>query len=238
MSEKKYWIYGYHAVEGAINNPLRQVFRLVALKQAEIPENAPIPFQREDRDFFTKQFGAGAVHQGIAAQISSLPPVHLDEICEGPADGPLILLDQLTDPHNVGAIMRSAAAFGALAVITTDKHTPEGENPALLKAASGAFEHVPYIRVVNMNRTMEQLKKEGYWLMGLDEKGDVPLHKASLEGKIAFVLGAEGSGLRRLTRDACDFLFHIETQKIFSTLNVSNAAAVSLYAWASFKGRL
>jgi 23S rRNA (guanosine2251-2'-O)-methyltransferase len=231
LAEKKYWIYGFHAVEGALANPKREVFRLVALKKASIPSQKRIRIEYVDKIFFQKLFGPHAVHQGIALEVAPLASIGMEELVQTAPQGPILILDQLTDPHNVGAILRSAAAFGAAAVITTDKNAPEISNPALMKAASGALDLVPYIQVSNLARAMEQLKKHDYWLMGLDEKGTIPLHKAPLDRKTAFVLGAEGDGLRRLTRENCDFLFFIETAKEFSTLNVSNAAAVSLYAW-------
>jgi 23S rRNA (guanosine2251-2'-O)-methyltransferase len=231
VSEKKHWIYGHHAVLGAINNDGRKVYRVVCLKGVLLPADLDIKIQTVEKDFFSKQFGPMAVHQGIAAEVSSLVNYTIEDILASDSLGPVVILDQLTDPHNVGAIIRSAAAFGAMAVLTTEKNSPPINNPALVKAASGAVEIIPYVQVTNLTRAIELLKEDGYWIMGLDERGSVSLDQAPLEGLVAFVLGAEGDGLRRLTKEKCDFLFHIETADEFSTLNVSNATAVSLYAW-------
>lgn len=229
MSER-YWIYGYHAVQAALNNSHRQVFRLVVLDIKNFPDPPRLKQEIVDKSFFQKKFGPQAVHQGVALEVGPLRRFYLEDAIDD-QDGLILILDQLTDPHNVGAIMRSAAAFGARAVITTDRHAPDITHPALIKAASGALEVVPYIKVANLARTLEELKRHHYWIMGMDERASTPLHQAPLTGKVAMVMGSEGEGMRRLTRDLCDFLFHIPTQGSFSTLNVSNAAAISLYAW-------
>lgn len=232
MSER-YWIYGFHAVKAALDNSQRSVYRLVVLDPSHFMDHTRLKKELVDKSFFQKKFGTHAVHQGVALEVGPLRPFHLEDALGDTGDGLILLLDQLTDPHNVGAILRSAAAFGARAVITTDRHAPEVHHPALVKAASGSLEIVPYIKVSNLARTLEELKRHHYWVMGLDERAHAPLNQAPLSGKVALVLGAEGEGLRRLTRDLCDFLFHIPTQREFSTLNVSNAAAISLYAWAT-----
>src|SRR6185312_874284 len=151
----------------------------------------------------------------------------LDELA-GQADATLLLLDRITDPHNVGAILRSAAAFGALAVILTERHAAP-ESGALAKAASGALEHVPLIRVANLARALELLKKGGFWIAGLAAEGSQTLAGAKLTGKVGLALGAEGPGLRRLTREHCDLLVRLPTGGAIDHLNVSNAAAVALY---------
>lgn len=182
------------------------------------------------RKNFDDLFGAEAVHQGIAAQVSTLPSLALETITSQTSPKDLILmLDQVTDPHNVGAILRSAAAFGARAVITQERNSPDVDSPILAKTASGALEHVPLITVTNLARALGSLKKAGYWVAGLDERG-TPLPQANPPRPLVVVLGAEGKGLRPLIQKECDVVLCLPTKDIFSTLNVSNAAAVALYA--------
>lgn len=169
----------------------------------------------------------GAVHQGVALDAAPLPETSLEALL-ATAPKLLLLLDQVTDPHNVGAILRSAAAFGADAVLLTDRHAP-GQGGVLAKTASGALEHVPLITVVNLARTMATLRDAGFWCIGLAEEGAQDIAAHDLSGKTALVLGAEGEGLRRLTRERCDALARLPTQGAIGSLNVSNAAAVALY---------
>jgi len=184
------------------------------------------------RDELSKSLPAGAVHQGIAILVAPLEEPSLEDVLARCGDNALVLaLDQVTDPHNVGAILRSAAAFGAAGVIVTDRHAP-ADTGVLAKAASGALELVPLMRAVNLARTMEQLKEAGFWLYGLDERGDAPIGSLDLKGRACIVLGAEGEGLRRLTAEKCDRLVTIPTSAALAALNVSNAAAVALYEWA------
>ena len=187
-----------------------------------------------DRERLARQLPAGAVHQGLALLAEPLPPADIYEVCDDLADRPqaaLVLLDQVTDPHNVGAILRSAAAFGARAVICTERHAA-AETGVLAKAASGALEHVPLVAVANLARAMELLKEAGVWCAGLAADAPQTLAEARLTGKIAVALGAEGSGLRRLTRERCDMLLRLPTQGPIAQLNVSNAAAIALYELA------
>jgi 23S rRNA (guanosine2251-2'-O)-methyltransferase len=240
-----YWLFGAHPVEAALRNPRRRTHRLLvtaeaAAQQAALlqlartrPQGAP-RLETVDRERLARQLPAGAVHQGLALLAEPLPPADIYEVCDDLADRPqaaLVLLDQVTDPHNVGAILRSAAAFGARAVICTERHAA-AETGVLAKAASGALEHVPLVAVANLARAMELLKEAGVWCAGLAADAPQTLAEARLTGKIAVALGAEGSGLRRLTRERCDLLLRLPTQGPIAQLNVSNAAAIALYELA------
>jgi 23S rRNA (guanosine2251-2'-O)-methyltransferase len=240
------WLYGTHAVLAALANPQRRLRRLVATPEATTGLDAgvgrarsagrePPAVERLDRGALQALLPQGAVHQGLAALAEPLPSPELDALCErwAAAADPVavVVLDQVTDPHNVGAVLRSAAAFGAAAVVLTERHAAP-ESGALAKAASGALEHVPLVRVVNLARGLDRLKEAGFWCIGLDAAGRDPLDKAPLEGRLALVLGSEGGGLRRLTREGCDLLAHLPTRGPIRDLNVSNAAAVALYEWA------
>jgi 23S rRNA (guanosine2251-2'-O)-methyltransferase len=231
------WLWGRHAVLAALANPDRKLLRLVATAEvaaelSQMPELAeaarPQVLEREALD---RLLPAGAVHQGLALQAKPLPPVQVEDVIDsaGPlAEAVVVVLDQVSDPHNVGAVLRSAAAFGALAVIAPERHAPEVSG-VLAKAASGAVEHVPLIRVVNLARALERLKAAGWWIVGLDGAAERTLAAQRLGGKVALVLGAEGDGMRRLTREACDVIARLPTSGPVASLNVSNAAAVALY---------
>jgi len=239
-----YWLFGQHAVIEAIGNPERKVQRLVRVggESDDLPETAasgrPLPlWEPIDRHALEQLLPEGAVHQGIAARVSPLPDVDLLDICEEATSreaATVVILDQVTDPHNVGAILRSAAAFGALAVILTERHAAP-ESGTLAKSASGALEHLPLVRVGNLVQAMEQLKEAGFWLAGLAAEGQTTLAGAKLSGKVGLVMGAEGPGLRRLTREHCDLLVRLPTGGPIAHLNVSNAAAVALYELARLR---
>ena len=182
-----------------------------------------------ERQELEKLLPLGAVHQGTALLVSPLPEMDLNQVLEDREnDSVIVVLDQATDPRNIGAVLRSAAAFGADAVIVPDRHTPDATG-ALAKAASGALDRVPFIRITNLARTIRELKSADYWCVGLAADGDQTLAEAKLNGRTALVLGAEGTGLRRLTRDSCDFLVRIPTQGYVDSLNLSAATAISLY---------
>lgn len=240
-----YWIYGAHAVGAALANPRRRILRLLHTGETapavdsllaaarsggtDAGKAEPVAVERVDRALLDRLLPDGAVHQGLAARVEPLPPVAIEDICAAAGDdATVLLLDQVTDPHNVGAILRSAAAFGALAVVLTERNAAP-ESGALAKAASGALEHVPLVRVTNLARAMETLKDAGFWCIGLAAEATETLATANLSGRVALVLGSEGGGLRRLTRDRCDLLVRLPTGGPIADLNVSNAAAVALY---------
>jgi 23S rRNA (guanosine2251-2'-O)-methyltransferase len=231
-----FWIYGHHPVTAALANPRRRVRRLLATSQvaAELsPSSLPASpsLERIEGVDLSALLPPGAVHQGLAALVDPLPMVDLGELLDDiPADSPayLIVLDQVTDPQNVGAILRSASAFGAAGLVLTERHAAP-ESGVLAKAASGALDHLAMVRVVNLARAIEGLKQAGFWCLGLAAEGEMTLAEAKPSGRIALVLGAEGTGLRRLTREHCDQLLRLPTTGPVGQLNVSNAAAVALY---------
>ena len=230
-------IYGFHPVLAALRNPARRKRRLLLTKEAkkslanEVPaiENAVAECRTVARAEIASTLPPGAVHQGFLLECQPLAALTLEDCCTPRDDNsPLLVLDQVSDPHNVGAILRSAAAFGACAVVLQERHSPSATG-VLAKAASGALESVPLVRVTNLARAMRQLKDMGYWLIGLDANAETPLGAAPLNHPVALVVGAEGSGLRRLTRENCDALAAIKLADAMHSLNVSNAAAVALY---------
>ncbi len=238
-----HWLWGIHPVLAALDNDARHIHRLVTTaeaRRAHADRLAPLLARRGvagetvERDKLASMLPAGAVHQGIALRAEPLAALALEELAalaEGRATATLVLLDEVTDPHNLGAILRSAAAFGSLGVVVTVRNAP-GESGALAKAASGALERVPLVRAVNLARALDELKHWGFWIAGLDAGARVTLAEAKLSGKIALVLGAEGEGLRRLTRERCDLLVRLPQTGAVESLNVSNAAAVALYELA------
>ena len=229
------WLYGRHPVLAALANPERRIERLLATK--EVAERHAAEFAGKSieivaREEMAQRLPAGAVHQGLAALVTPLEDAVLEDVLARCSDDALILaLDQVTDPHNVGAILRSAAAFGAAGLVVTERHAP-ADTGVLAKAASGGLEIVPLVRAVNLARTLEHLKEAGFWLYGLDERGDAAIGALDLKGRVCIVLGAEGEGLRRLTAEKCDRLVTIPTTRALASLNVSNAAAVAAYEWA------
>lgn len=226
------WLYGVHAVTAALLNPERKVRRLLATAEAAkaLPDARPQP-EIVERAEIDRVLPPGAVHQGLALAVEPLPATEMEDViraADGAATAIVVMLDQVTDPHNVGAILRSAAAFGAMAVAAPDRHAPD-ETGTLAKSASGALERVPLVRVTNVVRALEDLKKAGFWVAGLAADAPKTLARAGLSGKVVLVLGAEGEGMRRLTREHCDHLVKLPMCGEMESLNVSNAAAVALY---------
>ena len=226
------WLYGHHAIAAALANPRRRLRRLVVTEEAEasitqmLAQPWPLQPERADRGRIDQLLGKDIAHQGAALLADPLGQPSLAEVLE--RSGPIVVLDQVTDPRNVGAILRSAAAFGAAAVITQDRNAPE-ETGSLAKAASGALEAIPLLRAVNIARTLIALKAANVWCVGLDAGGE-PLSGGFYEGRrVALVLGAEGSGLRRLTRETCDAIAGLSIKGAVESLNVSAAGAVALY---------
>ena len=225
-----HWLYGLHAVHAALENPRREIRRLIATEAvATTLPAATIRPEIVDRRAIDETLRGDAVHQGIAAQVLPLEQPDLETaLTAADADAPLLVLDHVTDPHNVGAILRSAAAFGAQGVITTDRHAPP-ETGALAKAAAGALERVPLVRVANLARALSRIAQAGYWVLGLAADGARGLAEAAPVPRTALVLGAEDTGLRRLTRETCDEIVRLPIRDDVDSLNVSNAAAVGLY---------
>jgi len=229
-------IYGVHAVEAALSNPRRRIRRLYLTDNAERRLGAALavrklPHERVLPKDLDRRLGADTVHQGALAAAEPLEEPTLAELAAAAGGRPLIVLDQVTDPHNVGAILRSAAAFGAAGLVMTRRHSPPLDG-TLAKSASGALEHVPLALVQNLARAMAELKEGGFTVIGLDGEATERLEEGARAGQLALVLGAEGKGLRQLTRESCDRLVRIATDGALASLNVSNAAAVALH-WAA-----
>jgi len=223
-------LYGLHAVKAALANPARQIRRLLATENAarRLTEDGVRPAIAPELvrpAAIAERLKPDAVHQGLYAEVDPLPAIEIEAL---DAEGTVLVLDQITDPHNVGAIFRSAAAFGATAIITTARHSPEATG-ALAKAASGALEHVPLVMVQNLARALAALKARGFFVVGLDSSGDSELAALPLRQPLALVLGAEGKGLRQLTKETCDHVARLELPGAIKSLNVSNAAALALY---------
>ena len=247
------WLYGRHAVAAALNNPQRRWRRLAILAgqeseatallaaaraQRRVPKLGPAGAAVEvlERAAFNLLLPEGAVHQGWALAVEQLDPLDLDDVLRAADAAPdgsperrvVVVLDQVSDPHNVGAVLRSAAAFGAAAVVIAGHGAPPVTG-VLAKAASGALDCVPLVRVVNPARALDRLKEAGYWCCGLDEEAPAALAALDLGPRVVLVLGSEGGGLRRLLRERCDYLARLPTRPELPSLNVSNAAAIALY---------
>lgn len=230
-------LFGLHTVEAALANPNREIVRVLATENAahrlgHLLAQRGVKLEPATPRELDRRLGADAVHQGILVEAEPLPPVGLDEIDMG---GIVLVLDQVTDPQNVGAALRSAAAFGASGLVMTERHSPPLHG-ALAKAASGALDLVPVILVKNLAQGLAELGERGVMRVGLAEEADLALEAAQLTRPLALVLGAEGKGLRQLTREHCDLVCRISTKSALASLNVSNAAAVALH-WASLNAR-
>jgi 23S rRNA (guanosine2251-2'-O)-methyltransferase len=220
-------LYGLHTVKAALENPARKIRKFLATENAArrlTEEGVTASPELVRPGAIDERLAPDAVHQGLYLEADPLPSPDIAEI----AGGPVLVLDQITDPHNVGATLRTAAGFDVAAVITTARHSPEATG-ALAKAASGALEYVPIVTVQNLARAMAELKERGYLLVGLDSTSDVDLSDVPLRAPLALVLGAEGRGLRQLTRESCDHVGRLELPGRIKSLNVSNAAALALY---------
>jgi len=225
-------MWGKHAVAAALDNPARKVLRAWATRDGaaamQFPGDVPVTFA--DVADLGRLVPPDAPHQGVVIEVEPLADIWLGDLLgDAPDKALLLVLDQVTDPHNVGAILRSAAAFGAVGIVTQDRHSPP-ESGALAKAASGALERVPWARVVNLARGLEEIGEAGFWRIGLAGEADMDLGEALGPRRIALVLGAEGPGLRPNTREHCDALARLPIDSGIESLNVSNADAVALYA--------
>ena len=225
-------LWGKHAVAAALDNPERRVLKAWATRDAagfmQFPNDVAVTLA-EAADLGRLVHG-DAPHQGVVIEVEPLEEIWLGELVAGaPERAVLLVLDQVTDPHNVGAILRSAAAFGAIGIVTQDRHSPP-ESGVVAKAASGALERVPWARVVNLARALEEIGEAGFWRIGLDGDATTDLKDALGPPRVALVLGAEGPGMRPNTREHCDALARLPISDAIESLNVSNAAAVALYA--------
>lgn len=226
----RFW--GRHAVAAALANPDREIARIWVTREAaadyDIDKSIPVTFA--DAADLGRLVPRDAPHQGIVAEVERLPDLILADLLDGAEEGrPLLLLDHVTDPHNVGAILRSAAAFDALGIVTQDRHAPP-ESGALAKSASGALESVPWVRVVNLARALDEVAEAGFWRIGLTGEAEMLLSQALGPRRVALVLGAEGEGMRQNVEAHCDALARLPISGRIESLNVSNAAAVALYA--------
>jgi 23S rRNA (guanosine2251-2'-O)-methyltransferase len=229
-------LYGIHTVRAALDNPRRKIRRMLVTRNAQerlaIADIAALPFAAElvEPKAIDKLTGTDAVHQGVMIEAEPLKPRTLSALGQTQL---VIVLDQVTDPHNVGAIMRSAVAFGAGALITTARHSPQ-ESGVLAKSASGALEHIDQIEVRNLAAALDELHAAGFHTVGLDSEGPAELETSFSGARIALVLGAEGKGLRQKTRETVSALARLDMPGEIRSLNVSNAAAVALYAARAF----
>ena len=236
MSQNAHWIYGTHAVEAILKNKQRRVVKFCVLREDTELANIRQDLKPTvvDKNFFYRTFGRDALHQGCAVLVHDVEKLFIEDVVAIEGDSPVIVLDQVTDPQNIGAILRSCAVFGARALIVQDSGSPENTS-VVAKTASGALEIVPIVRVANISRTIQFLKDNMFWCVGLSEYGAKVLSEMDLKGRFAFVIGSEGKGMRRLTMESCDVLAKLPSSERFSTLNAAQACTVTLYE--SFRQR-
>jgi len=241
-SSEQLWLYGSHTVLAALANPERRPVRLLMTAEAMRAlgprlealgrgPHAAVASEVVPREPIDALLPEGAVHQGVALEVGPLPTRHLEDVYAAAAardQAVVVVLDRISDPQNLGAALRSAAVFGALAVIVPERHSPEVTG-AVAKAASGGLERVPLVRVANLARALAGLKAAGFWCVGLDPAAETTLAAADLGGRVALVVGAEGAGLRRLTRESCDLLLRVAVAAGTESLNLAAATAVALY---------
>ncbi|MBX7147328.1 MAG: 23S rRNA (guanosine(2251)-2'-O)-methyltransferase RlmB [Alphaproteobacteria bacterium] len=234
-----YWLFGFHSVKAALENPHRHCRKIVTANQntslletlKPLLHKKSLTLEISDSSFFRDHFPEQNIHQKIALLVDPLSELSLEDFLDSTQNNvqqTLVILDHVTDPQNVGAILRSAAALGADAVIITSRHSPT-QGSILAKVASGALDIIPLITVVNIGRSLEYLKKNGFWCLGFAAEASTSLLNFKRTNKIALILGSEGEGLRRLTKEKCDFLVHLPTKPHMPHLNVANSAAIALY---------
>ncbi len=232
LAPEQVYLYGLHTVRAALDNPERKIIKLSVTQNAlarldlDAGEDFPFPVEIVSPQDIDRVLGPEAIHQGVMLETRPLPVRRLDALKDKPL---LLVLDQVTDPHNVGAVMRSAVAFDAGAVITTQRHSPT-ESGVLAKSASGALELIPYIQVTNLADALSELHRLGFQTIGLDSEGPEPMEDTLTGDHIALVLGSEGKGLRQKTRETVTALARLDMPGAIKSLNVSNAAAIALYA--------
>jgi 23S rRNA (guanosine2251-2'-O)-methyltransferase len=229
-------MFGKHPVEAALNNPKREKMNLWLTNAGEealgdvLNDHRDLNIHRVDPDTLSAMVHRDSPHQGMVMEVRRLGTVHLEEVCkviEGEANI-ILALDQVTDPHNIGAIMRSAIAFGAKAIVTPDRNSPP-ETGVLAKSAAGMLELLPWVRVTNLGNALDELAEAGYWRVGLDGDAKQELSKIDAGQNVVLVLGSEGKGMREGTQKKCDFVVKLPINQKVESLNVSNAAAVALY---------
>jgi len=226
-----YYMYGKHPVLSALaneNRKIENIFCTIEIFKVHAKLISKHKYEIVDKDFLTKKLGVNSIHQGITAMVQSIFSNNIDDIDLTKNNCRIAILDQITDPQNIGSIIRSAASFEIDAIILPNDNTPN-ENATIAKTSSGSLEFVKIIKVVNLNKTMEYLKKQGFWIIGFDSDSKEYLTKEVLSNKVVMVLGSEDTGLRRLTKETCDYLVKIPISKQVESLNVSNAASIAFY---------
>jgi len=229
-------MYGKHAVLAAIKNPNRIIYKIYCLQKTFAELKAQLKsFDIEIviNDFITKKIGQDHPHQGIIAYVNSIFLTDLEQLDYANKNDRIAILDQITDPQNIGAIIRSAAAFGISKILIPSDNSPD-ENASIAKAACGCLELINIVKVTNLKSSIDKLKKKGFWIAGLDAQGVNTIENITNIDKLAIIIGSEGKGMRKLTRDSCDFLVKIEISPLVESLNASNAASIIFYATQTY----